>query len=342
MLRMLGFTLLLLTSHLYAKELSHSTHLSADYPTGSRYQNVRLLGTLLLDSQKIEGYTIQSLSDLAWDNDAQILYAIADNGVLFHFKLQFDEKFSLPNQEGVAPVLTKATAIAAYPLRDEAGKPLKGKASDSEGLDILNGNNGVQGDSELIISFERIPRIARFSAMGEWKADIAVPAGLSDVKNYETPNKGMEGIVNHPYYGLVTAAERPLKNAAADQIQFLSVDKPLSWIAKVHPAENSSVVALESLNRTSLLVLERAFVALGQPFVISLRQIWLSSCECNQGQLSESKVLAEFNSVKGWAIDNFEGLAHHHDNFFFMVSDDNSSFLQRTLLQYFEVVDVTE
>lgn len=342
MLRMLGFILLLLTSHLYAKELSHFTNLSVDYPTGARYQHVRLLGTLLLDSHKIEGYTVQSLSDLAWDNDAQILYAIADNGVLFHFKLQFDEKFTLPNQEETAPVLTQASVIAAYPLLDEAGKPLKGKASDAEGMDIVNANNGIQGDSELMISFERIPRIARFSPTGEWKAELTVPSALNNAKNYETPNKGMEGIVNHPYYGLITAAERPMKNAAAEQIQFFAVDKPLSWIAKVHSAENSSVVALESLNRTSLLVLERAFVSVGQPFVISLRQIWLSACECNQGQVSESKVLAEFNSGKGWAIDNFEGLTRHHDNFFLMVSDDNSSFLQRTLLQYFEVVDVTE
>ena len=37
-------------------------------------------------------------------------------------------------------------------------------------------------------------------------------------------------------------------------------------------------------------------------------------------------------------MDNYEGLTRHTGNRYFMISDDNESFMQQTLLVYFEVL----
>ena len=44
--------------------------------------------------------------------------------------------------------------------------------------------------------------------------------------------------------------------------------------------------------------------------------------------------IARFDSSQGWAVDNFEGVAHHIDNRYFIVSDDNANPQQKTLLVY--------
>ena len=51
-------------------------------------------------------------------------------------------------------------------LLDEQGRPLRGSRSDSEGLAVRNGRNQRSGDSTLLVSFERHPRILEFSPDG--------------------------------------------------------------------------------------------------------------------------------------------------------------------------------
>ena len=65
-------------------------------------------------------------------------------GLLYHLKL------GIKNNR-----LKTMKVVYATPLKDKSGKKLKYKFRDSEGLSIVNGDNGKRGDSKLIISFEK-------------------------------------------------------------------------------------------------------------------------------------------------------------------------------------------
>ncbi len=321
-------SILLLITISCATTFSRRVNFSSQYQPGDTYMGIRLHGTLALENVAINGLKLNELSDLAWDEDENLLYAISDNGVLFHLRIAIIE-----NQ------LTKAILVSAYPLKNDKGGLLVFK--DSEGLAILKGNNGIKGDSELLISFERHPRIARFTPKGELLEDYTLPAALQDIKNYYEPNKALEAITIHPRLGILTAPEWPLKlgQKTSDFLQgeyehsIFALDGK-QWQIPAYPALNSGIVALEALKDGSILVLERAFVSVFQPFIISLRRVWLS----DDGKKNKVEQVAVFDSTKGWKVDNFEGLTHHRGKFFFMVSDDNNSSLQRTLLSYWELV----
>lgn len=310
-----------------ATSFSRQVNFSSRYQPGDTYMGIRLQGTLVLDNVEINGLKLNELSGLAWDEDEDLLYAVSDNGILFHLRLVITDN-----------TLTKAVLLSAYELKNDKGYLLESK--DSEGLAMLKGNNGIKGDSELLISFEGKPRIARFTPKGELLGDYTLPAALQDIKNYYEPNKALEAVTIHPYLGIFTAPEWPLKGQKTSDFlkgeyehSIFALDGNKQWKIPAYPALNSAIVALEALDDGSVLVLERAFISVFQPFIISLRRVWLS----DDGS-SKVEQVAVFDSTKGWKVDNFEGLTHHRGNLFFMVSDDNHSSLQRTLLSYWEFI----
>ena len=91
---------------------------------------------------------------------------------------------------------------------------------------------------------------------------------------------------------------------------------------------------MEFINADDILVLERDFNDLTFRRVTTLTKVSLG-----KGKVCKSRVLAKLDSWKGWNIDNFEGLTKVSHNKFLMVSDDNGSFLQKTLLVLFEILD---
>ncbi len=305
-----------------ATSISQPLDFSTQYKVGDTYMGIRLWGTLELSGESSDNIPLTGLSDLAWDEDEQILYAISDRGYIFHLR---------PTIEGHE--LKSVELLAAYPLRGNTDTKLKTK--DSEGMAIANGANGIQGDSKLLISFESKPMIAWFTPQGTLLNTETLPPALADGKAYVNGNKQLEAVALHPQLGIITAPELPLKKNGKMVIYSLN---GLEWTLTRYPAPNSSVVALEDFDNTSVLMLERAFKSVFNPVIISLRQVTLSTCKCNEGMDSETKQLAVFDSSKGWRVDNFEGLTRHHGNFFFMVSDDNNRSLQSTLLSYFEVL----
>jgi hypothetical protein len=280
---------------------------------------ITLLGTLAIPPLNVDGFLIHELSGLAWDADEARLYAVSDQGVVFHLQPQFD-----PMQR-----LIGMQALAAFKLDSEY--------TDAEGLAVLQANNGQQGDTVLVVSFERVPLIAQFTPEGQWLSEVTLPAALADADVYRAPNKMLESVAWHDYFGLLTAPERSLTTAASEQTIVLYGNEQ-QWFWPTYPAPASSVVAIEPMDNSSILVLERAFQGASQPLVISLRQVWLSSCDCAEGVESVFLQLAAFDNTHGWNIDNFEGLTRHEEQRFFMVSDDNGHFLQRTLLTYFAVL----
>lgn len=303
---------------------------SYDYPlspnrTNAKFMQIQLQGSLALRPSKVDSLPVYELSGLAWDEDEQLLYAVSDEGLLYHLKVTIEDN-----------KLTSLKIIAAMQLKDINDLRIRGKYSDSEGLTILNGNNGKKGDAELIISFENKPRITRYSTQGKILGKVKIPKKLRKRKYFRHKNKALEGVTNHPKYGILTAAEYPLKkHAITEQTIYSSSGK--EWHFPAAKAKNSSITSLEVLANGDVLVLERAYRNPLIPIIINLSRIRLD--QCDKENICKKETIAHFSGADGWLLDNFEGLAHFKGNQYFLVSDNNQNPLQKTLLILFEVFD---
>lgn len=276
------------------------------------------LGAVSLKSKSADGVHITGISALAWDQDEELLYGVTDQGLVHHLRPTFNNDS-----------LTSVELIASYKLLKKDGKRLKGKQRDAEGAFVINAGNGVRGDSELVVSFEKKPQIIRFTPQGKWKKLYILPPILADQKNYRTPNQMLEAVTLHPDKGILTIAQRPMQGRNNQLLHALSGE---SWEYRMENHKGNGVTAMEALPDGRILFMERAWHSLLSPLIVTLKEGRFSA----DGEL-ELKIIASLNSSKGWALDNFEGLTHHREQRFFMVSDDNNSLLQRTLLFYFEL-----
>lgn len=289
------------------------------------FQRLNIISSFLIQTKSKNLLPVTELSDLAWDEDEQLLYAISDEGLLYHLKLGIKNK-----------QLQAVNIVTAMQLKDKQKNPLKGKHSDAEGLSIINGNNGKRGDSQLIISFENKPRIAIHDTKGQFLKKLKTVKKLRQRKSFRGNNKALESVIIHPLHGVLTAAEKPLKARSLNtQTVYSSTGK--EWNFNASNIKNSSITALEVLPDNKVLILERAYNGLFSPVVISLRELNLEKCEGSK--LCKTELLAKFDSSEGWLLDNFEGLTHFRDNQYLMVSDNNNSLLQKTILVLFEILD---
>lgn len=293
--------------------------LGAQHPAGSTLDRIRLLGMLELPEANIGGARLVELSDLAWDEDEQALYAVSDRGALFWLRPIFR-----------GGLLVDVTVLRVFPLLDSTGRALKDRNADAEGLDILYGDNGRAGDTELIISFERMPRIVFYRPNGAPIGEQSLHPALVDIRAYRDQNKSLEALALMPRLGMVTAPEHPLKAEPRDANRIYSV-AGRSW---KYPVEaNAGVVAMKWLEGEQLLVLERQIQLFTGHVVARLR-----IADLGDGDTARTETIAVFDNHAGMTVDNFEGLTRHRGNRFFMVSDNNGSPFQRTLLLYFELL----
>lgn len=293
----------------------------------TRVGKLRMLGTLEMSSNASNAIQLTGLSALAWDEDENLLYALSDHGTLFSLRPRFHN-----NQ------LINVTLAGFVSLIDpQTRKPLRWRRSDSEGLDLRNGHNGKKGDTELLVSFERQPRIVRYRPDGSYIADVPLADSLRDVARYRGGNTMLESVCQHPREGILTAPEAPLDNEIKTA-RLYRMDGD-SW---TFPAGSGSIVALECLPDGDVLVMERDYSRISLRWIITLRRLHLPAGTPIDTSLSVENI-AVFDSEQGLRVDNFEGLTRHRGNRFFMVSDDNGVFVQRTLLMYFELlVDQTQ
>ena len=313
-----------------------SEHLLAEHvAVGESFMAYRHLGSLQVDGSELEGKPLVGLSALQWDEDEQLLYALSDTGWLNHLQPVIK-----------AGVLRSVNLVGSYRLRDTKGRPLLGNMADSEGLAGRNTHNGITGDSRLFISFERRPRVIEYAPDGRAIEQVKLPRAWSSSKFYKTPNRSLESVSVHPVFGLLTGPELPPRNAKNAHTDDNQATVPIialkqanvHWDYPLYNAPNSSLVAMRSLPDGSLLTLERGYGLFYLPITIVLRKSApLDSARHDPGPITD---LAVLDSSRGWHLDNFEGLAAHGANKYFMVSDDNGqSFLQRTLLTYFELIE---
>jgi hypothetical protein len=296
-----------------------------DLGYGSRIGRLRFHGMLALPTLKVNGLRFSQFSGLAWDEDDDLLYAITDKGALFHLQ----------------PILATGNLIGlklvkAVPLRElKTGEPLKHRRTDAEGLDIHNGRNGHRGDAELIVSFERQPRIVRYRPDGHALREHSLPIPLRDNDVYRSGNKALESICEDDRYGLITVPETPLRNDPPDNVRIISFTGH-AWSYPL--SKGSRIVALECMGKGRLLVLERALPRFYDRGTVSLKRTTLTDTGGPYKPL-QVDTLISLDAAKGHEIDNFEGLARHRGNHFFLISDDNDLFVQRSLLLYFELLE---
>ncbi|MDG4596585.1 MAG: esterase-like activity of phytase family protein [Candidatus Contendobacter sp.] len=293
---------------------------------GDTYAGIRLLGALRLNDASIGGLRLCGLSGLAWDENAGLLYALSDEGRLFHLRPEFDAH----------GYLIGAQLVAGYPLRDENNRPLRSLFNDSESLAIRKEANRRLGNTELVISFEEKPRVVRYSSTGQWRGEEILPSLLRDIRNYHDPNQAIESVTLDPRWGVLVGSETPLRDDPTGQVRIFTRDGRF-WTYPLSKAPNSALVDMTTLPDGGLLTLERAFVNPLRPLIISLRRTEPLPAPGTAQTLLNVTDVAVFDSGQGWLLDNFEGLTHHRDQRFFMVSDDNCHTWQATLLMYFEL-----
>ena len=298
--------------------------MSREYKTGDEFMGIRLLGTLDLSGLPIKGMAAHELSGIAWDEDDKILYAVSDKGYLLHLRPVFKKS-----------ILSNIELLDAYRLKNTKEGGIK--YPDSEGLDIVNGNNGIKGDAELIISFEIRPRIFRFTPKGKMLKKYKLPKTLNKINDYDYKNAALESLIIHPTLGILTAPQMPLRKSQKDLRSIHDLNGKV-WRFKPQHKDHSSITDLEFSPDGSVLILERRYSNILAPIQSIIRKINLDKDD-KSNAITPTETIALFESAKGWNIDNFEGLARHKGNKYFMVSDDNNNLFQRTLLVYFELID---
>lgn len=297
--------------------------LHPDYDIGTRFQGIRMRGALRLSARPVDGLAVHGLSGLAWHPRLGRLVAVSDLGFVLHLEPHFHDG-----------MLVGVSYCAAYPLRDPAGAPLRGRWRDAEGLSLRYAS-ATSKVEELLVSFEQAPRLERFSLDGHWLGALPLAPRLADRSLYRSPNLALEALTETRRHGVIVAPERPLRDQADDAIPLVSLDGA-SFPFHLLDARHSAVVGLETLADDELLVLERRYVSPLRPLIIALSRVRLPT---RAGAAVHQREIARFDTTVGWSMDNFESVARQRDRLFFMISDDNASPLQHTLLLYFEILD---
>lgn len=282
---------------------------------------IKLRAVATLSNISLNGLKVSELSGLAWDRDEKLLYALSDNGYVLNMRPVFS-----------GHTLQDIRLQSGHRLLDENGKPLKYRQADSEGLAIENGNNGRRGDTRLIVSFERIPRMIRYKPDGTFESRITLPPGLEDVARYRSDNKELEAVTIHPAFGILTGPELPFRDTESGTLNIYSLHGD-HWAFPAHNKTNGALVDMIALNDGRIIVLERAYGGLLSGIQTTLHRVMLD------GKHIQADQIHTFTPEEGLFDDNFEGITHLDENYFMMVSDDNNHPLKRTLLIYFEIIE---
>jgi len=249
--------------------------------------------TLLNKPQILHSPDISEASDIAYNDETQTLYIIGDKGTLYSYNVHFNN-----NQLVLDYQDTKTISYSNPNIK-----------IDSEGLTTNETN-------ELIISLEGKPRISQVSTNGKIIKDYPLPKELNKITNYVNSNKMLESVTWHKDYGILTAAEYPLKgkNNTEQTIYSLNGKK---WNFSAEPYTNNAITAIEVMDDENLLILERAYKEGAIPsFYITLKKLYLEECDSTQTCKTEILYSEKLD------FKNYEGLAKIGVNHYLMITDN--------------------
>jgi len=256
------------------------------------------------------GVAFSEISDMAYDEKEQKLYMIGDKGNFYTFDAIFDE-FKIQ----------KLSYLNA--------QKIEGSKSwyDSEGLTF-------DDKGELLISFESTPAIQTISKEAKLSKEYPLPNTIAQANSFQNSNAMFEALAFHPKFGILTAAEYPIK-AKAQNIQTIYTLDNKEWNFKPSGFTNAGITAMEVMDDGNILVVERAYSGLKNPMAVTLKKVYLDRCDTQN--MCESKVLGEFNSFHGDGINNYEGITKVGKDRYLLVSDDANKSFVHTRLLYFKV-----
>lgn len=275
-----------------------------------------VLDRIELSAQAIDGVVPGELSGLAWDADEQLLYAVSDQGWVFHFELEL-----------TAGRLRPLRPVRAARLGGAADAGARARGRNAEGLALLNADNGRRGDTELVVALEDGPQVLRYGPLGELLGALTLPPPLADRRAYRSNNSRLEAVAVHPRHGIVVAPQRPLAGEPAERHTLYAADGT-RWSFAAHLG-TGQIKAIEVAPDGRLVILERHGARRGRHIV--LRE--LHPARCDADGRCEAHELGGTADLRGG--DNFEGLAALADGSYLVVSDDGGDARERTVLLRF-------
>jgi hypothetical protein len=162
-------------------------------PANCSPPEVDLLGySDALDEQRWEGAKVGGLSELAYDAERSLYYALPDSrgpaGSLEDIPTRL-YTLSVPLEQGR---LTEPTVLDATILRDPRGDPFTGANFDGKAIVLTS-------EEELLVTSEIEPSIRRFSLEGKFAGELPVPQKfLVAPEGYARDNQTFESLALSP------------------------------------------------------------------------------------------------------------------------------------------------
>jgi len=265
------------------------------------------------------------LSDLGVSADGSEILAISDGSHWLRARLSYGESGDL----------TGLGSAEIAPMLDVAGKRMRGKDGDAEGL-ALERPNDLYGP--IVVSFERNVRLWRYDlAKGLSARPVNIPLG--DWVKPLRENSQLEAVtLVKPDTLLVLAESRvgPEDIRAAFEA-YPGKARASTRTLSVVPRDPFSVTGAANAPDGGIFLLERRYSLMGG---VGMELRHVDPNELKEGARIEGEVLANL-SFQDSNIDNMEGIAVRHgttgETLLYIISDDNFSPLQRTLLLMFEL-----
>ena len=215
---------------------------------------------------------------------------------------------------------------ALYPIRNEAGQPVRGHWRDAEDLARL-------ADGRRAVGFERRHRIWLYAGdVARAAAEaLATPAGMGEAPH----NGGIEALTQLADGRLLALTEDFRASEGGMRGWIITLGGGAAPFAYL-PAHDFHPTALATLPDGDVLVLERRFTLVAGP---GARLVRVARAAIAPGARLTGRELGRLELPL--AVDNFEGLAVRRDGagrtLVYLVSDDNYNPVQRTLLMQFRL-----
>jgi len=275
-----------------------------------------------------DGHIVGGLSGIAYNSRDSLFYLVADKSPARIFKIE------IKNNDLVAIELKECLVLQPGLLTNSE---LEGIAYHYRTGNFYVSDEQKKGTRILELTYE-----ANFIRIIE-----PVNQSFLSLSGY---NSGIEGLtisndLNYLYY----AFERPTKECLAlSLVRITKIDlsgdsKQKSYFYNLHDVASdkintNGIADILFVNDSKLLVMERAYIP-NQGNVVRLYQVNLtdSSRGSNCGDQTvvpvESTLLFDFSTVRGFNIDNAEGMTFNADrSMLYIITDNNFSKKQETQL----------